>query len=165
MSNRQVLLRWSIVLVVFLCGTLAFSKLTIKDNALDLLPDGAVRGDLLKLQQAGLVDRIFITLTVDPSAANAGESHQTILRMSVDRLDQALREQEEFRNVIARLPTSGNTDEYGMLWEYFPAIADERDIAEIRKLIAPDELDRLLRAGGVAVDAGRESGDLDRRTV
>ena len=63
MSRKAVILRWLVVVAALAVGLFLSRDLRLSDNAFDLLPGEAVRGDLRMLQRMGLIDRLYITVS------------------------------------------------------------------------------------------------------
>jgi len=132
--------RWLFLLTVLLAGTFLSLQVSVDDNALDLLPDGPVKGDLHLLQRLGLVDRIFITLSMDQSGENAPEK----LKKSVTRLGRLLRKSSSFSLVMDRLEPGYESRLYTMFSPWLPVLLDKDDLAAVEKKLTRDALDRVM---------------------
>ncbi|MCP4342697.1 MAG: MMPL family transporter, partial [Desulfobulbaceae bacterium] len=131
MSKTTVLLRWSVVVAALVLGAVFSLNLSINDNALDLLPGEAVKGDLQNLQHLGLVDRLFITLTVDENQYPTSDNAQNALKKSAENLGDILHASNHFSQVMARLPKGYELSLFGNLQPYLSVLFDENDLAEI----------------------------------
>lgn len=145
MSRNAALLRWLGVLVLVAVGALLASRLVIRDDALDLLPDGAVRGDLQKLQQVGLVDRLFISLSADKSRFPDEQEAGAALVQSARQLGALLDRSDLLFGVITGFAGSSSASFFSTMYEYLPVLLDESDLAEIEKRITAAELERIMR--------------------
>ncbi|MGB3223345.1 MAG: hypothetical protein WBB23_11140 [Desulforhopalus sp.] len=128
MTRKTVLLRWTFVLAVFVLGLLSCLRLTINDNALDLLPGEAVRGDIRQLQDMGLVDRLFITLTVSDRLWKDPAVGARILQESAVLLGKQLEESKQFSFVLARLPKGYEIGLFTTLLPTLPLLFDSKDL-------------------------------------
>jgi predicted exporter len=140
MARGTVWWRWLVLLALLLPGIILSLQVSVDDNALDLLPDGPVKGDLHLLQRLGLVDRIFITLSVE----NADEKSIADLKKSVTRLGGRLRENNYFSLVMDRLEPGYEGRLYMMLSPWLPVLLDENDLASVGKKISPEALDKVM---------------------
>jgi hypothetical protein len=131
MSKTTVLLRWSVVVTALVLGAVLSLNLSINDNALDLLPGEVVEGDLQNLQNLGLVDRVFITLTVDENQYPTIEDAQNALKKSAEILGDILQASNRFSQVMARLPKGYELSLFGNLQPYLSVLFDENDLAAI----------------------------------
>ena len=132
--------KWLFLLAVLLVGAFLSLQVSIDDNALDLLPDGPVKGDLHLLQRLGLVDRIFITLSIEKPAANDTEK----LKKSVTRLGRLLRESSSFSLVMDKLEPGYESSLYTMFSPWLPVLLERDDLAAVEKKLTPDALDRAM---------------------
>jgi predicted exporter len=145
MSKSAVLLRWSVVLVAVFLGIILSLNLSINDNALDLLPGEAVKGDLQNLQDLGLVNRVFITLSVDDATHYPSEKDAiSSLQKSAESLGDFLSASDQFSQVMARLPQGYELSLFKNLQSYFPVLFDEEDISEIARLTTDSGLSRAM---------------------
>ena len=74
-----------LLILLTAAGILCLSFLKVNDNAVDLLPGEAVRGDLALLQQLGLVNRVIITLslTKEPTEAAVTQLKEATRRVGL----------------------------------------------------------------------------------
>jgi predicted exporter len=153
MSRGNALLRWSVVLAVLLVGAFFSLNVSINDNALDLLPDGAVKGDLQILQRLGLVDRLFITLSVDEKEYPTEASAQNALKKSVEKLGNLLLANEFFSFVLARLPRGYESQLFNTLLTYLPVLFDEKDYTEIEYLTSVPGLEEVMQENFILLNS------------
>ncbi len=144
MSRQNRLYRWLVVFTIVLAGGLASLNLSINDNALDLLPDGAIRGDLQLLHEIGLVDRLFISLSVDEKPYSSSTEAKLALRKSAAELGDILDGSEYFTHVLARIPKASDGQLLSLLWRALPVLLDRDDLADIEGLISPEALSKAL---------------------
>lgn len=133
------------VLAVFLLGAFFSLDISINDNALDLLPDGAVKGDLQVLQRLGLVDRLFITLSVTEKEYPTVEDGRTALKNSAERLGGSLENNDNFSLVLARLARGFENQLFTSLQMHLPLLLDAEDLAEIDQYITAEELAMIMQ--------------------
>ncbi|SDP49152.1 MMPL family transporter [Desulforhopalus singaporensis] len=141
----KCIIRWIVVLLLVLAGGLSAARLTINDDALDLLPDGAVRGDLQMLQQIGLVDRIFISLSADGQLYLSADTARDALQKSAEALGQALVGRDDFTNVLAHLPVDLSGDLFTLLLHMLPLLLDEGDLEQIERKLTPAAIKEAMR--------------------
>ncbi|WP_163335660.1 MMPL family transporter [Desulfopila sp. IMCC35008] len=144
MSKREGILRWAVVLCIVFIGGLFSLHLSINDDALDLLPDGAVRGDLQLLQEIGLVDRLFITLRADEQHYETPSDARPFLQESARQLGEALSANSMFENVLSRLPTGFERDFISRLLPVLPVLLEDEDLDSIKTLTSEGEVRRQL---------------------
>ena len=144
MSKTTVLLRWSVVVAALVLGAVFSLKLSINDNALDLLPGEAVKGDLQNLQHLGLVDRVFITLTVDDNQYPAIADAENALKKSTENLGRILLASNHFSQVMARLPKGYELSLFGNIQPYLSVLFDEKDLAAIEEMTTSKGLQQSM---------------------
>lgn len=142
MGKRQLVTRWLLVIVVCLSGLFLCRDIQIGDNALDLLPGEAVKSDLGMLQDMGLVDRIFITVT-NTGDASGGSAQE--LFASVDRLAADLSRHDEIAFVMGHLPKQFELSLFNSLWQMVPYLLDSHDLEELRKSTTQAGIEQILR--------------------
>ena len=146
MSRTAAFVRWLCVLAVVAAGGLLATGVELRDDALDLLPDGAVRGDLQKLQQVGLVDRVFISLSADKSRFPDETEARAVLVQSARQLGALLEESTLFDQVMTGIDPGSSPSFFSSMHEYLPVVLDEHDLRVIETKIAAPELDRIMRS-------------------
>ena len=110
-------------------GIALSSTIDINDNALDLLPGEAVRGDLTLLQQLGLVNRVIITLSVDNSSTDTDSL--SLLQTAARSIGQSLEKSEYFTDVIYHLPEEANLQIYDEILKILPLLLGESDFKKL----------------------------------
>jgi len=138
MTIKEILLRWSVVLTIVIVGLFSCLTLTINDNALDLLPEDAVLGDIQKLKNMGLVDRLFITLTVDDAGWEDPVTGRSNLLGSVERFGSLLEKSELFSFVLYHLPKGYESSFMKTLSGSLPLLLDNSDYKKLEKKITVD---------------------------
>ena len=145
MNRQSVLVRWAFVLAVFILGLLSCLQLTINDNALDLLPGKAVRGDIMLLQKMGLVDRLFITLSVSDELWQDPVTGTRILHQSAEKLGQYLVDSQQFSFVLARLPKGYEFKLFESLWPSLPLLFDASDMQTLEQSTSALGMEKRLQ--------------------
>lgn len=139
------MLRWLFVLLASLAGLFFSLRITLNDNALDLLPGAAVRGDIEKLGKMGLVDRLVVTLTIKDGSGLSAEEGRLRIKTSVTRLGEELERNDQFSSVLYHLEQGVQ----GALMEYLdkslPFLLDKTDYSRLESRISRDSIDRELR--------------------
>ena len=126
--------RWAIVVLIVVLGSLACGNVEVRDDALELLPDGAVRGDISLLQRMGLVDRIFITLSLKEDVVVEPYLLRKDLQNSVEQLGKVLRDSGRFSLVISRLPAGYESSLFRSLRPSLPLLLDGDDFRTLEKM-------------------------------
>ncbi|MBU0729656.1 MAG: MMPL family transporter [Proteobacteria bacterium] len=146
MKKNSGVIRWAIVLlVVALCGYWA-NGLEIGEDALDMLPGEAVRGDLQLLQRIGLVDRVFINFEIPAatSAAGALDADIEALKKSAAGVASALSRSSHFKDVTCKLPEGYEWELFRALKTAMPALLSQDDYLEIETLLGEGKLREIL---------------------
>ncbi|MDZ7642309.1 MAG: MMPL family transporter [Desulfurivibrio sp.] len=141
---RATLLRWLLVLLLVLLGLFQALQLQLSDDALDLLPGEAVRGDLALLQRLGLVDRLFLTLTVDPAYYPSTAEARTALQQGVEQAGRAMAASELLVEVFYRLPPDLARNLPRELQPYLPVLLERQDLAELASRLDEEGLARIM---------------------
>ena len=126
-----MLLRWLVVLAITAVGGFFSFGITINDDALDLLPGEAVQGDLQLLQRLGLVDRVIITLSVEPDSGIADTEAVSLLQKSAEYLGLILGRSQVFSNVVSRLPQGFELELFKTVKPHLPVLLDQKDLASL----------------------------------
>ncbi|MCJ7600552.1 MAG: MMPL family transporter [Desulfobulbaceae bacterium] len=129
MNRSSGLLRWLVVLAITAVGGFLSFGITINDDALDLLPGEAVQGDLQLLQRLGLVDRVIITLSVEPDSGISDTQAVSLLQKSAEHLGLILDQSQVFSHVVSRLPQGFELELFKTVKPHLPALLDQKDLA------------------------------------
>jgi uncharacterized protein len=144
MSRTAVFLRRLIVLLLFGLGLFLCKDLRLSDEAFDLLPGEAVRGDLRLLQQMGLVDRVFISLSVKPEVSSSLSDNRDILRESTRKLGELLEKSGHFSYVLSHLEEGYEFALFTGLQPSLPLLFDNHDLKTIGDLISREGIEEGL---------------------
>jgi len=136
--------RWGIVLLCVLLGLYLCRGLLVGDNALELLPDETVKTDLGLLQEMGLVDRIFITVSAQTADKEHPGASSSELLTSVDRLVKALAASNEFTFVLGRLPAGYEQKLFLSLGPMLPVLLGPADYERLHEKTTPAGLAAAL---------------------
>lgn len=145
MSGKFPLFRWLFVALVVVFGGYLVSSLRVNDNALNMLPETAVRADLQKLQEIGLVDRVVITLSADLRQFENKQAAQNALTTSAEALGKELESSESFSEVLARLPSGYEQGMFQGFAPYLPLLLDDDDLSVLQQRISPEGLQKQFR--------------------
>ena len=140
MSRTAVILRWLFVLAVFAGGLFLCKDLRLADDALDLLPGQAVRGDIRMLQRMGLVDRLFITLSIQDDGAGSPVASKKALQESAKKLGELLAGSGHFSYVLSHLPEGYEFALFSSLQPSLPLLLDDKDLAALATMTSPEPL-------------------------
>jgi hypothetical protein len=136
MKRSEIVLRWVLALLVVGLGLLAIGDLRLKEDAVDLLPGEAVRGDIRQLQRLGLVDRVFITLTAAETIGDSAERRHK-LQNSAATLGAVMAESGHFSYVLARLPAGYENALFASMQRSLPALLDHEGRSRLREMTTP----------------------------
>lgn len=136
MKRGEIVLRWVLALLVVGLGVLAIGDLRLKEDAVDLLPGEAVRGDIRQLQRLGLVDRVFITLTAAETIGDPVERRQK-LQNSAAALGAAMTDSGHFSYVLARLPAGYENALFSSMQRSLPALLDHEGRSRLLEMTTP----------------------------
>jgi hypothetical protein len=139
------LLALSALFCLVVAGLFSLPGITLDDDALDLLPGEAVQGDLRLLQRLGLIDRVFLTLTVKEEGLTAAQRLQR-LQQSALVVGEAFADSGAFTEVIYRLPQGYEFGLYRELWPHIPALLDGQDFAALAQRTSNSGLAARLAA-------------------
>lgn len=145
MNNLSTTYRILLVTGLVLLGGLLAVSSHISDSALDLLPGKAVRGDLKLLQELGLVDRIFITLSIDDQLDTKDEDTFEKLTASIEKFKGQLSDTGEFKTLLYKLPHGYETSLFTVLQPHLPYLLDQEDLSAVQHLTTEDGIRKALR--------------------
>ncbi len=131
-----------LLLLLVLFGAYRAWQVQVEENALDLLPGKALRGDLELLQELGVINQVFISLET-PSGGEGGGAPPELLA-GAQALGEGLAASPLFREVFYRLPPGYEFGLGGTLRRYLPVLAGPEDLAEIDTRLAPEEISQRL---------------------
>ncbi len=137
MTRTAAILRWLTVLIACGVGLYFCSDLKIADDAIDLLPGEAVRGDLRMLKRMGLVDRLFITVSINEESGKHVSVSKKSLQESTKKLGDLLTESGHFSYVLSHLPQGYEFSLFAGLQPSLPLLLDEGDLATLATMITP----------------------------
>ncbi|MDR9501648.1 MAG: hypothetical protein RI601_07615 [Desulfurivibrionaceae bacterium] len=139
------LLALAALFCLVVAGFFSLPGITLDDDALDLLPGEAVQGDLRLLQRLGLIDRVFLTLTVKEEGLTAAQRLQR-LQQSALVVGEAFADSGAFTEVIYRLPQGYEFGLYRELWPHIPALLNGQDLAALAQRTSNSGLAARLAA-------------------
>lgn len=153
MSKKQIFTRWFFVCFLCIAGIYSCLGLKLNDNALDLLPRQAVEGNIQLLQKMGLVDRVFITLSVDEALIKEGTDPKSVLKNSIERLGRYMQDSGMFSFVLAKLPQGYEYALFESLRKSLPYILDEQDYDRLNYLVSREGIQENLRNSFVLLNS------------
>lgn len=107
---------------------------------MDLLPESAVKQDVAILQQLGLVNRVIITLSINPALIPADRNHQEELQVVTRRTGERLLDSSLFSNVIFSIPQEDDYEIFTMIHSHLPLLLNGNDLKELDERTAVDEM-------------------------
>ena len=145
MNTKSAWLKWGIAFFLAIFGLFAARGIYLGEDALDLLPDTAVRGDIQLLQRMGLVNRVFISLGIDPSQTTVSRNEvEQALKTSARQVGSALAENPVFREVLYQLPSGYEWRLFDQLWSQLPALLTEKDLHWIQSQLTTAGLNQAI---------------------
>lgn len=145
MSRTAAILRWLIVFCAIAVGFFFSRDLRLSDDAFDLLPGEAVRGDLRMLQRMGLVDRLYITVSASHADGVPSPVGKKALQESTRKLGELLAASGRFSYVLSRLPEGYEFSLFGSLQPSLPLLFDDGDMAALDAMISPEGIKNGLQ--------------------
>ncbi|MCL7487569.1 MAG: hypothetical protein M8357_05270 [Desulfobulbaceae bacterium] len=147
MTRSSILLRWTLVLLVVLGSSYFAANIEVKEDALDLLPDGVATSDLELIRQLGMINRVYISLTIETATPEITDAEWQRLRQSVLATGSLLQESPLLPTVVYRLPAGIEHSLFQELWPLLPVIADEEDYRIFNEAVTEEGVRlRLKRA-------------------
>lgn len=141
-----------LLLLGVLLGAYLALKVNVEENAMDLLPGEALRGDMELLQQLGVVNQVFLSLET-AGAAGPGNTAPPELLASAAAVGNALEESRLFREAFYRLPPGYEFQLAATLRQALPVLADPDDLQQIDSRLAPAALDARMRNAFLALNS------------
>ena len=142
---KHAALRWTLALLIAGVGLFFAMQVKLGENALDLLPGEAVRGDLELLQQMGMVDRVFISLEfVQPDHPLSPDQVLAKLTKSAEAIGRGLAASPFFNKVVYRLPEGYEYLFLDQLMPSLPALLTAEELAEVASQLEGEGLRRTL---------------------
>ncbi|RKX58801.1 MAG: hypothetical protein DRP37_07500 [Thermodesulfobacteriota bacterium] len=93
----------------------------------------------------GLVNRVFISLEIDPSQTTVSKNEvEQALKTSAGQVGSALAENSVFREVLYQLPSGYEWKLLDQLWTHLPALLTEEDLDRIQSQLTADGLNQAL---------------------
>lgn len=132
MISLQNKIKWIPLLLLTLAGIVLSSNIRVNDNAIDLLPGEAVRGDLALLQRLGLVNRVIITLSLDSNSAAEAEIQG--LKTATGSIGRRLEQSEYFSNEVYRIPEEDGLHSIAGIRKNMPLLLNSNDLEQIGSL-------------------------------
>jgi uncharacterized protein len=145
MSRTAAILRWLIAFIVCGVGLYYCNDLRLADDAIDLLPGEAVRGDLRMLKRMGLVDRLFITVSVKEEGGITSPVGKKALQESTKKLGDLLTASGHFSYVLSHLPQGYEFSLFAAIQPSLPLLLDEGDLATLAVMTSPAGIEAGLQ--------------------
>ncbi len=143
--GRAAILRWFIVVTAVIVGLFFSRDLRLSDDAFDLLPGEAVRGDLRMLQRMGLVDRLYITVSTAHADGIPSPVGKHALQESTRKLGDLLAESGRFSYVLSRLPEGYEFSLFASLQPSLPLLFEAGDLQALEAMVAPEGIKNGLQ--------------------
>lgn len=143
-----------LLLALTLLGLYFSLQVKVGEDALDMLPGRALQGDFKLLQQLGMINRVFISLELEPPLlAEANGPANAGLLTSARLLGENLSGNPYFSEVFYRLPPGYEFKLAADLRKYLPVLADARDRQNFEELLAPLAMAGKLREDYLALNS------------
>jgi len=154
--------KWALVLLVVLGSGIFAVSIEVKEDALDLLPDGIVSSDLELIRQLGMINRVYISVSVDTAAEKISEAEWQSLQQSVITTGSLLQESPLLPDVVYRLPAGFERSLFSELWPLLPVIADDEDYKIFNEAVSEDGVRIRLKRGFQLLNSPAGIGLKDR---
>lgn len=138
LSARLHFWKWALVLFLVAGSGLFASSIEVKEDALDLLPDGIVSSDLELIRQLGMINRVYISLHLESTDTIVTDRQWQKLKDSVLATGSLLQRSELLPNVVYRLPEGFERSLFTELWPLLPVIADDQDYNILREAVTDE---------------------------
>ena len=142
--QKQILWKWALVLLVVAGSAIFATSLEVKEDALDLLPDGIVTSDLELIRQLGMINRVYISLRLAGDGSLTDDQWQH-LKQSVLATGSMLQLSQLLPNVVYRLPEGFERSLFTELWPLLPVIADQRDYKIFQEAVSEEGVQIRLK--------------------
>ncbi len=146
-TQASFLWKWALVLLAVTGSAIFAASIEIKEDALDLLPDGIVSSDLELIRQLGMINRVYINLGIAETGTKISEPEWQRLQQSVIATGSLLQDSPLLTDVVYRLPAGFERSLFSELWPLFPVMADRNDYPVLEKAVSEEGVaTRLTRA-------------------
>ncbi len=132
--------KWLIILLPILLTGIFCTQITLREDALDLLPDNVLTTDMHLFQQMGIINRIYLNVRLKDTTGPVSIEQWQALKKSVLQIGGLLKQEELLGNIIYRLPQGYELAFMKQLWQRLPTLLDEEDYLDIEKIISEDGL-------------------------
>lgn len=153
MSKTAALIRWLIALAACAVGIYYCNNLKLADDAIDLLPGEAVRGDLRMLKRMGLVDRLFITVSIKDAKGTTPTIDKKNLQESTKKLGDLLTASGHFSYVLSHLPHGYAFSLFAGIQPSLPLLLDAGDLATLANMTSPAGIEAGLQKSFVQLNS------------
>ncbi len=135
--RRAVLFLMALLLVA---GALSGLRLKLNEDFTDMLPMSApaIAEQVQAMQRVNQTDRVYIDVSVR-------QNNQEVLTDAADRMETALRDIPELRDVLARIDADAFEQVYQRLQEQLPTLLTRDELQQLRKKLEPAALEERLR--------------------
>lgn len=138
MNRSSFTWKWILVTLVVVGSGIYAANIDVKEDALDLLPDGIVSSDLELIRQLGMINRVYISLHVDTEEQEVSEEEWQLLRESALDTGSLLQKSPLLTDVVYRLPPGFERSLFTELWPLLPVIADQDDYKIFQDAVSED---------------------------
>jgi len=139
--------KWGLVLLIVLGSGIFATSIEVKEDALDLLPDGIVSSDLELIRQLGMINRVYISVSIETKRPQITDAEWRKLRESVLQTGSILASSPLLPNVVYRMPEGFERSLFSDLWPLLPVVATPDDYVTFREAVSEDGVRlRLKRA-------------------
>ena len=132
-----------IITVLTISAVFIAANVRVAENALDLLPGEAVRGDFEILRELGMVDRVFVSLSAagDIPAGKAVES----LKKSAVSIGEELSRSGWISEVFYRLPPGYERETARLFRPSLAALFSPEELQSLEPTLTREGLDEVMR--------------------
>ncbi|GAB4335747.1 MAG: hypothetical protein Kow0089_05610 [Desulfobulbaceae bacterium] len=118
---------WLLVLALVAASSLFAFSIEVKEDAMDLLPDGVVTSDLELIRRLGMVNRVYLSLGVETAGDAVTPEEWQRLKSAVRETASRLRSSPLLTMVADGLPPEFERSLFSELWPLLPIMATDSD--------------------------------------
>ncbi len=144
-QGKKSLLTWILVLAAVCISGLHASTIEIREDALDLLPDSIVTSDLELIRRLGMINRVYLSISIDTETTEITDAQWQQLRESVLRVGTTLQESPLFGEVVYRLPPDLETTLFSNILPLLPYALTNEDYRELARAVTAEGVRQRLQ--------------------
>ncbi len=140
LRNKKYIQLWLILIITFLISTFLCKKIKLNQNIIGLLPDTINNNSLNYIKRIGLLNKIFIDLSINNNSTNMVMA----LERSAFLLGKDIQQTKIFTNTFFKLSDNYQLNIIEKLLPYLPNLTTRDDISYINKILKPTYIKKAL---------------------